>query len=208
VSAGLTAVNGCPNLAGVSGTLEEVNGSGLVIKTADGQLITIATVPSTRIGSEDHGSLDDINDGAQVAVTGAEPNGAITASTVTVGAVDKVKPFEPPQPSGLNARVTVGTVTNVHAGGFTVVSDGMPRAVTTTGSTAVITLRTLAADQLQIGGFTVAVGNTPGPAGALVAGAVEHVPNPISIPQGPGSGKGKGASCSPESVVTALLSHA
>ena len=87
-------------------------------------------------------------------------------------------------------------------------SDGTTVEVTTTGSTTVITLRTLAVQQLQIGGFTVAVGNTPGQGGALVAGAVEHVPNPISFPQGPGSGKGKRASCSPESVVTALLSHA
>jgi hypothetical protein len=209
VSAGLIAVNGCPNLAGVSGTLEAVNGSDLVIRTADGQSVTIATSPSTRIGSEDNGTLGDINDGAQVVVSGAESNGTITAATVAVGAIDKVKPFEPPQPSDRSARVTVGAVTDVHAGGFTMVtSDGTTVAVTTSGSTTVIALRTRTANQLQIGGFIVAVGNTSGSDGALVAGAVEHVPNPISLPQAPSSGKGTGAVCSPESVVTALLAHA
>lgn len=203
-AAGLSAVSGCPNLAGVSGTLEQRNGSDLVIETS-GRSVTITTSPSTRmIGSEGIGTLGDITDGAQVTVDGTDTHGTITATTVTVGATDKVKPFEPPQPSG--PPLTVGTVTDAYTGGFTVVDpDGTSVAVTTTSSTTVITLRTLTVQQLRIGGFTVIVGNTPGHGGTLVAGAVEQVPHPISFPQGPVPGKDKGAACSPENVVTAAL---
>jgi hypothetical protein len=205
---GLVAVNGCSNLAAVSGTLERVNGSDLVLQTSDGQSVAITTTASSPIGSEGDGTLDDVSDGARVLVFGIESNGTITAATVNVGALDKVKPLEPPQPSELNPRATVatvGTVADAHTGGFTMVkSDGTNVAVRTTGSTKVFTLRTLSAQQLQVGGFTVAVGNTPGPGDTLVAGAVQQLPEPISFPQ-PISGKVGGTDCSPADVVTATL---
>jgi hypothetical protein len=209
-TAGLVAVNGCSNLSAVSGTLEQVNGSDLVLRTSDGQSVAISTA-SSLIGSEVNGTLNDISDGAQVLVFGIESNGTITAATVNVGAIDKVKPLEPPQPSGLDPRATVatvGTVADAHTGSFTMVnSDGTNVAVRTTGSTRVFTLRTLSAQQLQVGGFTVAVGNTPGPGSTLVAGAVQQVPEPISLPQ-PIPGKGGRTDCSPADVLTAaVLSH-
>jgi hypothetical protein len=204
-SAGLTAVYGCPRLSGVSGTLGQLNSSDLVIDTSDGQSVTISTSPSTRmIGSEGIGTVDDISDGAQVAVNGIDSNGTIAASTVTVGALNKVKPFEPPQPS--ISPVTVGTVSGAHAGDFSVVKpDGTSVAVTTTTSTTVITLQTLTVHQLQVGGFTLVVGDTPGQGGTLVAGAIEQVPHPISFPRGPTSAKSNRAGCSAENVVTAAL---
>ncbi len=205
VRAGLTAVNGCPSLAAVTGTLEQLSGSELVIAASDGQSVAITTGASTRmIGSESNGTLEDISNGAQVAVSGTASDGTIAAATVTVGAIDTVKPFEPPQPSG--APVKVGTVSGAHTGGFTVVSSGGTRtSVTTTASTAVIVLRTLAVQQLQLGRFTVAVGNTSGEGGTLVAGAIEQVPQPISFPQGPGPSKGSQAGCSPQNVMTSAL---
>src|SRR5690242_15188597 len=65
----LTAVTGCSRLQQADGTLERVNGSSLVIKTASGQPVTVTTTATTFV-SMSGPLLDDIRDGASVMVRG------------------------------------------------------------------------------------------------------------------------------------------
>ena len=80
----LTAVSGCAGLELANGTLEQVNGSSLVIKTASGQPVTVTTTASTRV-SVAGALLSDITDGASVIVLGPSSGGTIAAASVTVG---------------------------------------------------------------------------------------------------------------------------
>jgi hypothetical protein len=185
LAAGLTAVNGCSNLAGASGLLEQVNGSDLVIKTTNGRSVPITTSPATNIGREGSGSVDDIRNGAPVVVGGTESNGTIAAATVAVGAIGTQKLLTPPPPKpsgGSKSGLAAGTVIDADTGGFTMVeSNGTHVAVTTGSSTWVVTLSTVNVDQLQVGEFTVALG-TPAPAGTLAASRIEQAPLTTSVP--------------------------
>jgi hypothetical protein len=213
LGAGLIAIDGCPTLAGTSGTLQQVNGSDLVIMTADGQSVPITTSSSTNVGREATGSLDDIRDGTQVIVNGAESDGSIAAATVGVGAVGAVKMA--PANLGLSkGGLAAGTVADVESGGFTVVEpNGTHVAVATGGSTTVVTLSTADVDQLQVGEFTVALGTPRGD--TLVASRVEQRPLATSsMPQPPSSfglasskqvAGSAGGGCSATATVTALL---
>ena len=68
-TAGLTAVTGCPGLAVTSGTLEQLSGTRLVVKTRDGHHVTVHASGSTAVSVEERGSLSDIADSARVLVT-------------------------------------------------------------------------------------------------------------------------------------------
>ena len=70
----LTAVGGCTGVELASGTLEQVNGSSLVIKTASGQPVTVTTTASTTV-SVAGPLLSDITDGASVIVLGPSSGG-------------------------------------------------------------------------------------------------------------------------------------
>ncbi len=98
----LTAVTGCTQLEQADGTLEQVNGSSLVIKTASGQPVTVTTTPTTFV-SMSGALLDDIADGASVVVHGYSSDGTIAAAIVTVG-----PPSSAVNPSGF--VVVQGTV--------------------------------------------------------------------------------------------------
>jgi hypothetical protein len=187
-AAGLAAVTGCSQLTATTGTLEQVNGSDLVLKTPDGQTVTVTTSPSTQISREVAGSLDDVTDGAHVFVSGLDVGGTINARNILLGTSAQVKPLGPPQPPGLPAPgnnqgsrpmsltpgLASGTVTDAHEGGFTVVlSDGTQVPVTTGTSTSVVKIASASLSQLQSGVFTVAVGN-PGANGTLAATTVEQ----------------------------------
>jgi hypothetical protein len=223
LAAGLTAVNGCATLAGTSGTLEQVNGSDLVIMTSDGQSVPISTSPSTNVGSEASGTLDDISDGAQVVVSGTGSDGTVAATTIGIGAIGTVKMMPPSSlPSGdLKASLAAGTVADAGTGGFTVVEpNGTLVEVTTGSSTAVVTLSDVNVDQLQVGEFTVALG-TPTQGGTLAASRIEQGATPSSgLPQPPskfGMGPSKqnasqpsvqcSASASAAATMALLLAH-
>jgi len=80
----LTAVSGCTALKEASGTLEQVNGTSLVIKTASGQPVTVTTTASTLI-SVSGAPLSDITNGVSIAVAGPSSDGTVAATTVVVG---------------------------------------------------------------------------------------------------------------------------
>jgi hypothetical protein len=228
VSAGLTAVNGCHALDATSGTLEQVNWPNLVVKTSDGQSVSVATSASTKTSREVSGSLDDIHDGAQVVVESTEPDGTTVARSVGVGMGSIIgKLTKLPVPPVLPVKVggtgiapklglASGTVVDAGAGGFTLVEPNGARVpVTTTSSTTVTVLSSAGVSDLKTGELTVAVG-TSGKSGTLEADSVEQeAVSPSVLPDGhlplPGIGRGGGIAglpnlgCSAQTVATAAL---
>ena len=152
----LTAVGGCAGLKLATGTLGQVNGSSLVIKTASGQPLTVTTTASTAV-SVAGSLLSDITDGASAIVLGHSSGGSVAAASVTVG--------PPPHRNGhLNVTpppgwvVVHGTVSDASTVGFTVVTSGGTRVrVTTSGGTFVVVPHA-SLGQLRPGATTVALG--------------------------------------------------
>ena len=194
----LTAVGGCAGLKQASGTLERVNGSSLVLKTAGGQPLTVTTVPSTLV-SMSGPLLSEIRDGAPVMVRGHSSGGTIEAVIVTVG-----QPFSAVNPSGF---VPVkGTVSDASTAGFTLVTSGGTRVpVTTSGDTLVIVPHA-SLGQLRDGATIFALGHA-GPHGTLSAQAVSQVsqfPSASGLHLGLHS-KVSVRSCSPAAIAAALV---
>jgi hypothetical protein len=187
----LTAVTGCTQLKQADGTLEQVNGSSLVIKTASGQPVTVTTTATTFV-SMSGALLSDITDGASAMVRGHSSDGTIAAAIVTVG-----QPFSAVNPPGF---VPVqGTVADAGTGGFTLVtSTGTRVPVTTSGDTLVIVPHA-SLGQLQAGAAIFALGHA-GPDGTLAAAAVAAVTQPPSGGHLTVSVK----DCSPSSIEEAL----
>ena len=194
----LTAVGGCAGLKQASGTLERVNGSSLVLKTAGGQPLTVTTVPSTLV-SMSGPLLSEIRDGAPVMVRGHSSGGTIEAVIVTVG-----QPFSAVNPSGF---VPVkGTVSDASTAGFTLVTSGGTRVpVTTSGDTLVIVPHA-SLGQLRDGATIFALGHA-GPHGTLSAQAVSQLsqfPSASGLHIGLHS-KVSVRSCSPAALAAALV---
>jgi len=162
----LTAVTGCSQIEQVDGTLEQVNGNSLVVRTASGQPVSVTTTATTFM-SMSGALLSDITDGASVMVRGSGSDGTIKAAIVTVG-----QPFSAVNPPGF---VPVqGTVADASTAGFTLVtSSGTRIPVTTSGDTLVIVPHASPA-RLQAGATIFAVGDA-GPDGTLSARAVAAV---------------------------------
>jgi hypothetical protein len=163
----LTSVSGCATLKQVSGTLEQVNGSSLVLKTSSGQSVTVTTSAATRVATV-VGQLSDITDGAPVTVTGPGSDGTIAAQVVGLGNPAPPNPQKnAPANGGLvqthtqtaQGDVTVsGTVSDASATGFTVIeSDGAQIPVTTSSDT-LVKIRQASLSELQTGATTIAVG--------------------------------------------------
>jgi hypothetical protein len=187
----LTAVTGCTRLEQADGTLERVNGSSLVIKTASAQPVTVTTTATTFMRMS--GVLPgDITDGASVMVRGSRSDGTIQAAIVTVG-----QPFSAVNPPRF---VPVqGTVSDASTAGFALVtSSGTRIPVATSGDTLVV-IPHASPGQLQVGAAVFAVGHA-GPDRTLSAIAV------VAVSQLP-SGGHAGVSvkdCSPSSIDEAL----
>jgi hypothetical protein len=173
----LTSVSGCAALKQVTGTLEQVNGSSLVLETASGQSITVTTTATTGVATV-VGQLSDITDGAPVTVTGPSSDGTIAAYVVGLGNPAPPNPHKQAPASGGQVQthtqaaqgdVTAsGTVSDASAAGFTVVeSDGTQIPVTTSGDT-LVKVRQPTLSELQTGATTIAVGY-PGPDHTLSA---------------------------------------
>lgn len=187
----LTAVTGCSQLEQADGTLEQVNGSSLVIKTASGQPVTVTTTPTTFV-SMSGALLDDITDGASVMVRGPRLGGTIKAAMITVG-----QPFGAVNPVGF---VPVqGIVADAGTVGFTLVtSSGTRIPVTTSGGTLVV-IPHASPGQLHVGVTIFALGHA-GPGGTLAARAVAAVSQLL-----PGAHIGVSVKdCSPSSIDEAI----
>jgi hypothetical protein len=67
-----------------TGTVKMVDGTTVYLTTANGQLITVKTSSSTKVGVQQSGTLKDLPAGATVTVQGtADASGVITATQVT-----------------------------------------------------------------------------------------------------------------------------
>jgi hypothetical protein len=189
----LTAVNGCAGLEQADGTLEQVNGSSLVIKTASGQPVTVTTTASAIVGLAG-AALSDITDGAPVRVTGTGSDGTVAAALVTIGLSTRKRPTPPP------GVVTVqGTVSDASAAGFTIVTPAGARVRVTTSAGTVVTVIHASLDQLPIGASAFAIGHA-GSGGTLSAKGVlvvSHLPAGVQVGM-------KVRDCSPASVADAL----
>jgi hypothetical protein len=162
----LTAVTGCTQLEQADGTLEQVNGSSLIIKTASGQPVTVTTTAATFM-SMSGALLSHITDGASVMVRGYSSDGTIKAAIVTVG-----QPFSAVNPSGF---VPIqGTVADAGTAGFTLVTPSGTRVPVTTSGGTVVVIPHASPSQLQVGVTVFAIGH-PGPNGTLSAAAVAAV---------------------------------
>jgi hypothetical protein len=189
----LTAVSGCAGLEQAEGTLEQVNGSSLVIKTASGQPVTVTTTASTFV-SMSGALLNDITDGASVDVRGHSSGGTIAAAIVTVG-----PPFSTVNPPGF---VPVqGTVSDASTAGFTLVTSSGTRVPVTTSGDTLVVVPHASLGQLQADATIFALGHA-GPHGTLSAKAVAAV---SQLPPGVHVG-GRVRGCSPASIAAALVS--
>lgn len=187
----LTAVRGCAGLEQADGTLTHVDGSRLVVQTASGRPVTVATTASTAI-SMSGPLLSAVTDGASVRVRGDRSGGTIQATIITVG-----QPFSAVNPPGLSPLQ--GAVANASTGRFTLVtSTGPPLEVTTSASTLVV-VPDVRPDQLPTGSSLYALGYRA-PDGNLSARAVTAVTRPRAGLQVRVSVK----NCSPNSIVEAL----
>jgi hypothetical protein len=162
----LTAVNGCSQLQQADGTLEQVHGGSLVIKTASGQPVTVTTTATTYV-SMSGALLGKITDGASVVVRGTRPGGTIQAAIVTAG-----QPSDVVNPQGfISVR---GTVANASATGFTLVTSSRTRIPVTTSGSTVVLIPHARPDQLLDGSTIFAIGRA-GPDETLSAQAVAAV---------------------------------
>jgi hypothetical protein len=189
----LTAVTGCTRIEQADGTLEQVNGSSLVIKTASGQPVTVTTTATTFV-SMSGALLSHITDGASVMVRGSRSDGTIKAAIVTVG-----QPFSAVNPPGF---VPVqGTVADASNAGFTLVTSGGTRVPVTTSGGTLVVIPHASPDQLQAGAAIFALGHA-GPDGTLSATAV------AAVSQFPAGGhlnvSVRVRDCSPSSIEEAL----
>jgi len=176
----LTAVSGCAGTELANGTLEQVNGTSLVIGTSSGQRVTVTTSASAVV-SVAGALLSDITDGAPVIALGPSSGGTIAATSVTAG----------PPPGDGKGHLTVtpppgwsvaqGTVSGASTSGFTVVTPGGARVPVTTSAGTFVVVPHASLGQLRVGVTTVAVGQ-PGPDGTLTAaGVLQQPPGPLQV---------------------------
>jgi hypothetical protein len=168
----LTTVGGCAGLKEASGTLEQVNGTSLVIKTASGQPVTVTTTASTFVGMSGP-LLSEISDGASVMVRSHSSGEPIAAAIVTVG-----QPLSAVNPPGF---VSVqGTVSDASTAGFTLVTSSGTRVRVTTSSSTLVIIPHASLGQLQDGATIFALGHA-GPDGTLSARALSQI---LQLPAG------------------------
>jgi hypothetical protein len=193
----LTAVNGCTQLEQANGTLEQVNGTSLVIKTASGQPVTVTTKASTRVAETgaSRALLGDIADGASVTVIGPSSGGTITAFSVVIA---NPAQQNPQPPSGMVA--VRGTVSDASTSGFVVVTSGGDRVPVVTSSDTVVSLSNASLGQLPVGAATFALGYA-GPDGKLSAVGVVAI---LRLPAGEHVGVSSVRDCSRSSIDEAL----
>jgi hypothetical protein len=188
-----TAVTGCSQLQQADGTLEQVNGTSLVIKTASGQPVTVTTTATTFVSTSGP-LLADIADGATVMVRGVRSDGTIKATVVTIG-----QAFSAVNPAGY---VPVqGRVADASSAGFTLVTTSGTRIpVTTSGGTLVVIPHASPA-QLEAGATVFALGHAESD-GTLSAKAVAGI---TQLPSGGHISTSTSVrDCSPSSIDEAI----
>jgi hypothetical protein len=231
--AGLTAVHGCPGEYITAGTLKQVSGTQLILQPANdtdhvnrdwrAKPVTVATTSATKVTRPGSGRVSDITDGSHVIVQGTWSGHRLAATQVGIeAALPSPGSFGPhipghlpghvrktPTPRGwLGPPLANGTVTGVHGGSFTVVTDdpilGTRRIqVITSSSTKVVGRSSTSLSQLGLGANLVVVGQK-GPHGVLAASTVaESSVTGVIIAGGPAKVRPSG--CSASAITDAAL---
>jgi hypothetical protein len=170
----LTAVNGCSGVELANGTLQQVNGTSLVIQGANGQRVTVTTTPSTTV-SVAGALLSDVTNGASVIVLGPRSGGTIAALSITVGRLPGNGTPKVTPPPGWG--VAEGTVADAGTAGFTVVTSGGTRVPVTTSSGTNVVVPDASLSQLRTGaGITTTAVGQAGPNRTLAAKGVLQQP--------------------------------
>ena len=197
-TAALTAVSGCASLEQADGTLEQVNGTSLVIKTASGQPVTVTTTASTMMQMF-AAPLSDITDGASVGVVGPSSDGTSAARFVGIGSPQgsSTPTQQPRQPRG--------TVSDASAAGFTVVTPTGTRIPVTTSSATDVILPHPSLSQLQTGARIGAAGHAA-PDGRLSAVAVVQPRTGRFAGSHPRRVRGCSPAAIEDAITTALMS--
>jgi hypothetical protein len=188
----LTAVSGCDQLEQADGTLEQVDGSRLVVQVASGPPLVVTTTASTLV-SMSGPLVSDITDGAPVMVRGHTSGATIQAAIVTVG-----QPFSAVNPPGFTP--VEGTVSGATTAGFTLVTPSGARFVVTTSGSTLVVVPHASPGQLRAGTRVIALG-TAGPDGTLSARAVAAV---SQLPGGTLHAQMNVKDCSQSSIAYAL----
>jgi hypothetical protein len=189
----LTAVTGCSQLEAASGTLGQVQGDSMVLKTASGQLVTVTTTPSTTVGVSGV-LLGGISDGMAVTVSGPSSGGTIAATIVSIRSPGHI--------TAPSSFTTVhGMVADASASGFTVVTSSGTRVPATISGDTVVNIFHVRPDQVPAGATVTAIGHA-GPDGTLQATAAMAIVQRSSGPQLQFHAKTRG--CSPAAVAAAL----
>jgi len=198
-TAALTAVQGCAALAQVTGTLERVTGTALVIQTPGGQPVTVTTTASTRVNLS-AAPLSDITDGAYVRVDGVTSGGRIAAGKVAVGELPSGKPQPPGGKHTLQTlpggTIVQGTVADATSAGFTVDTSAGTQVPVTTSSSTLVVVNSASPGELQTGADTIAVGYAE-PDGTVSAMAIAQFPSTAQ-------GALTVAGCSPSAIDNAI----
>ncbi|REE97430.1 hypothetical protein [Thermomonospora umbrina] len=196
----------CKDLKVAAGRLRSMNGSDLVVITAEGKHVRVDASGPPRVTRQVAGSVSDLTDGVNVMVRGRGDRAgkAVTATSVLVSPVT-IKP--PEMPAGMEPDITslmaargtaMGTVSGVGPDGFTVTGgEGTRVRVDTSGETTVIEQERARVDQLEAGRYTVVVGTlrsdgtlkaTTVQQNTLTDGAKPSLPEGFEPPVGFGSG--------------------
>ena len=188
----LTSVRGCTTLRQADGTLLRVKRHSVVIKTASGHRVTVATTASTKVSMLGL-PLSYITGGLHIMVTGHQSHGTIAAAYVTIGR--PIRHGKIQSPPGVVA--VHGTVSQPSGAGFTLVTaSGTQIPVTTSSRTQVVNPPPAATlSQLRIGISTIAVGKV-GRHGTLTANGVLQQPG--------GHRTIQVGNCSPSSIDAAI----
>ena len=158
----LASVSGCPGIKAAIGTLEQVRGTSLMMKLASGRQVMVTTSAATMTIVQ-QAPLSAITNGEYAVVTGHRAGAGLAAGTVTLG------PHTPPRNVTPPGIVTAGgTVRDVGAGGFTLVTSRGARVTVTTSSRTGVSFFHPGLAQFRARTFTLAIGRiTPG--GTLAA---------------------------------------
>lgn len=188
----LTAVSGCDQLDQADGTLEQVDGTNLVIRTSSGQPVMVTTTASTYM-SISGAVLSDITDGASVMVHGHHTShGTFQAAIITLG-----QPFSAVEPAGFAS--VQGTVRQTSTDGFVLVTASGGAVPVSTSAGTLVVVPHASPSQLVTGTAIFAVGYATGDAtlSAKAVAAVTQLPRGRHI-----SVSTKG--CSSSEIVEAL----
>jgi len=188
----LTMMTGCSGLESVTGSLQGIEGTTLLIRVTAGRTVRVSTGPATHTYVQQPGTLTSIVIGDPVIVSGSYSDGSLRAADVGQLTSAPAASSSADAAKVLRQGQALGTVEDLAAGRFTVREpDGTRVAVSTSTATRVVATVPVDPAQLQLGARTAAVG-TFGPDGTMVSTVLDQQASPLRLVGPPGAPIGGG----------------